>query len=405
MLKTKDKNYSIILLYFIFFGSMLPTLINNTTLFYGKINKTIIWCWDIISLCIYLFILILMTYKTKNKIKILSIVPGLIFVVMQFFAYIQSNVNNLYMVLPIAYFIHYLYANVLINNLEIDNKKIIKFLDTILYFAMFLCIYNIIVNYKYMLSLNALNNKYIHISSLFSHRNSFGQFLFIVFIINTLLYDKTKNKRYIYFGIMFAINLFYTFSRTSICTVAIFFIILYFTKCNTKKELLTKILICIVLILVFMLIISNESIVDFLEYYVLRIEDGTSGRDTLWKMAFNMLNGGRIFLGYGLGSSVNLLAEYSLTNTHNSYIEMLISGGLIYLISMLIYLIILTRRYYINWKKGDKSSRIFFAAMIAFAIYMLFEKILLFGTGYAPTIITLILVVIPHFYKDKNITG
>ena len=403
MLKNKEGNKEIILLYFVFFASIFPTLINNTNIFYGKINQTLLWGWDVISLCIYLAITLFIAYKNKSKINIIHIIPALFLVIMQFFAYSQSDkYKTLYMILPIVYLVHYLYAYVLFPTLKLEKQQIHKFFDVIIYFALILCVYNIIINYKYMLSLDMVGNKYIHISSLFSHRNAFGQFLFISIVVNTLMYEISKKQKYIYFAMFFLINLFFTFSRTSICTVIIFYIILYLTKCKTKKELLQKVIIFISIITLIVILCNNDKIMNMINFYVIRAEDGTSGRENLWKISMEILNGGTIIYGYGLGSTVNLLQDYSLTNTHNSYIEMLITGGIIYLLTMLIFTMNIIKKLRQRWKQGEKSARIFWAALISFTVYMLFEKVLLFGTGYAPTIITLIFISIPMIYNKDN---
>ena len=154
----------------------------------------------------------------------------------------------------------------------------------------------------------------------------------------------------------------------------------------------------LIVFLIFLIITNNNSITNFLDYYIFRKQDGLTGRSNVWGIALNKLHDWHFLIGYGLGSSPGLLKTVDLYNSHNTYIELLLTGGImLFIFYFIIYLYIIKSSVMI---KNSTIRNHHISFILAFIVYTFFEKVLLFGTGYAPIMFTIFLIVLPIF--DKN---
>jgi len=389
-----NKKLNITLFVFILLA-MIPSIIS---VILEQEIKMLIWIWDvlIIAMCfVYVFFFMKIAINKNNLIKIIL---GLCVMILQYIAYLTNNyVQSLYMILPIIFFIHYLISYCMLASVKIKEIDLSYFFKLFSKFAFIACVYNIIINFSSIINISVLS-KYIHISSFFNHRNGFGQFLFfaIIGIVYLILEDKKNKKNYLLL-LFFLFNLLFTFSRASILATGIFLFLIFF-KSSSKgitKKILWILFLIVVMILGTIFVINNPSMLEFIDYYVIRTDDGLTGRDTLWMFAIDVFENGNYLLGYGLGSTVDLLEKFDFTNTHNTYVEVLVLGGVMYLLAMLALYIYI----YIKEKKAEKHLEakfiVFRMSLISFLVYTFFEKVLLFGTGYAPIITTIFMVTIP----------
>lgn len=393
------------ILFIISFLAILPTM------FLGIVSdvenyKTIIWVWDVLII-IGSFVYTIFKKRRIQKSNFALMGAFLLIIALQFATYISSLdkkiIQPLYMVLPIVYFIHFLFSYVLLAHTKVKELDYKKFFKMFLYFVIVACIYNIIKNHQYIFSISNITNKYINISSFFSQRNAFGQFIFLGIVSNTYLLLMEKQKRW-YVTILFLLtNLLFSFSRTAIFSSIIFMAIVFFlTNSNLKnKNSIWKWFLLVFIIAFGVIIAKNENVIEFLEYYVLRKDDGITGRGTVWKLALSTLSGFRVLFGYGIGTSSSILSIYGLPNSHNTIIELFVTGGLFLFVLYLIFYILIWRS--IRKIKNQKLRKIYIAFYISFIIYSLFEKVLIFSTGYAAVFFTIFFVVIPVLAKNNSI--
>lgn len=399
----EDSKYSRLVFYFLIL-SMLPTIVMGI-LKISTYTNTVIWVWDvlmIILLVVYCFFKRYKIYK-KSFNLILIFLLVIIFQIIDYSNLLSNgSINKLYTILPFVYFAHFLCSYVMIG----DQNKIVnwkKFFEMFVYFAIICCIYNVVINVKNFPKVLAFNNKYIGFSSFFNHRNGFGQLLFIAIVSNTYVLSYNKERKFVLTFLFLMMNLILTFSRTSILSTFVFFFICFlqnlFAKKDKKSIFLGFTLIILVGILV-MVGINNEKIINFANYYIFRSEDGLSGRDTIWKIAISNIKGTEWLTGHGIGTTSQLLEKYGLTNSHNSIIEIVLTGGITFL---LFYIIIITSIFKNIVKFQDyKLKMIYTSFFIAFFTYIMFEKVLLFSTGYAPIMFTIFLIIIPKLTKKRD---
>lgn len=386
-------------LFIYFFLSILPTLILGLL----KINtytNYLIWISDVIIILLLSLYCIFHKFTLKKNSLLLSSI-FMIIIIVQLFDYLvalsKNMISPLYMILPFTYFLHFFCIFNIIANIEVKNISFDSFFKLFLLFVVFSCFYNIFINFNNFNNILNFNNKYLGFSSFFNHRNGFGQLLFVGVVVNYYLLLKNKKSRLYFLSfLLIIINLLLSFSRTSIFVTCLFFVFNFvqniFQSKNYKKIFFTAFII-IVLLLIICYVLNNDNIMRFLNYYVLRSEDGLSGRDNIWYLSLSRLRSFYIFTGYGIGTSSYILSEFNLTNAHNTIIELLLSGGIVlFSFYLLIYLIIIRR---IKKIKDIMLKRIYISFFICFLTYTMFEKVILFSTGYAPLMFTIFICAIP----------
>lgn len=398
-----NENFSKITFYY-FLLAILPTIIMGF-LNISTYNNIIIWIWDVIMIIGLLIFCILKKIKLhKKNFFIVIMFLGIIGlqIIAYYFAISNNLVNKLYTILPAIYFVHFICSYVLIGG----QKKTVewnKFFKFFIVFVVFACLYNFIINLNKFSSILSFNNKYLGFSSFFNHRNGFGQLLFFGIVSNVIILSQVKERKYYISLIFMLVNLILTFSRTSILSTFIFFFIYFSLNMFSKKENKSTFIaiICIACLIVgTVIILNNNKLIQFIDYYIFRAEDGLSGRDTVWKLVLPKIEGRKLLTGYGLGSSSKILETYGLTNSHNSIIEILLTGGIPFLIFYIVISINIFKN--VNNFYDKKQKKIYKSFLIGIIVYIMFEKVLLFSTGYAAIMFTIFLIIIPKLTRKRE---
>ncbi len=402
MKEITDKNISKLLIFMIILA-LFPSIILENLNFISN-SKNIVWVMDAIYI-ILMFLICLFKFKNIQKSKSLPLAIVLSIAAIQYLVYISSlNLKLLeliYIVLPILYAMHFIFSYIILGNLHVQNIDLSNFFKFFLSFVIIACIFNIVKNFNFLIHISSINSKYINLSSFFSHRNAFGQILYLGIFCNTFLFIKSKLKKPIYLicYIILIYNLIFTFSRASIFSSLIFLLLYFFLDSNNQKKFKLFVTISFIAILI-LIIFNNKNIFNFINYYILRFDDGLSGRDKLWHFLYQNLIGYHILFGYGLGSTPKLLSKFMLSNSHNLILELLMSGGIILLLAYVCVYI----NIWLNIKKikNKNIKNLYYSFFVSFIFYTLFEKVLIFGTGYAAAIFTIMFLIIP-LLLSKNL--
>lgn len=395
------------ILIWLFNVSIFPTVLFGI-LKISTYENSIVWIWDAFVIIFAGCFCFIKNFELKRCNLILSFL-FMIIIFFQFISYFYSIEHELlpilYVVVPALYFLHFFIAfNIFSNIKKITTNNLTSFLTYFLYFVVFCCIYNMIVNATNFSKIFLYSTKYLGFSSFFNHRNGFGQLLFWGIVVSTYLMNKNNFKKYKTAFLIIFLNLILTFSRASILSSTVFLILFYFQKLffekKRKKSVLILIFLSAILLFTAYNFFTNRKFIEFLNYYVFRSSDGLSGRDYVWKIALSNLHGIKSLIGYGLGTSSTLLKSSGLSNAHNSILELLLSGGIVML---LLYVIIFAIEFSKIKKFEDKNlKKTYYSMFISIIVYIMFEKILMFGTGYASILFTIFIVIIPNFYGGQN---
>lgn len=342
----------------------------------------------------------------------LLMIVSIISLVVQIIAYKSNNYEILDFANIACKFVNVFLLIILLMNLEIEEKYLNIFMICMVLMGIIACVYNILLYYEDILGhLSLINYELVPKTpkSFFSHKNQFALFLYTSIIATCFLLNKKYNiflKMFLLLSlILFFGNIFLSFSRTGLA-VAVIFIVLYYLFPN-KIKLLPKIILTILLISVGYIIINK-----FIEYNpslignVLRLDTikTFTGRSEFWNIAEEQILSDRTNLIFGVGrfKAEKLIEKFGVTQFHNTYIEFLVSGGIIefvYFVGLGIMILIKVLR-----SKMHRTYRSLYLAMfISYAIYMCFESIGRFSIGCSDTLCLIFFFSIPLLHATSNI--
>jgi len=155
---------------------------------------------------------------------------------------------------------------------------------------------------------------------------------FLVFFIHS------KNYKFISLSIL---NLVLTFSTTGIIILAAIFLIqVVYSKQYLKIFKFSVIFTGVFFYIYYHFILQNEMIMKMVEIRLERNKSGTN-RIPLWNYSLNLISENPIF-GYGINQTRLLLkTNEGLNSLHNTYLEVLLTSGIVGLVLYLTFLILI----------------------------------------------------------------
>lgn len=318
--------------------------------------------------------------------------------------------GNLLLAFPVAINC-LLYMSIACNSrIYLDKKNITGIFKIFTYIGVVACIYNLIVNRNDILGLNVGMNEYMAIfCSFYSGRNTFANFLLMFIVSSSYLYSTTRKKVYIAFIFLMLINLFFTFSRTSIISALLFLALFLMLDNGRKLKRILPVLIVITLLVYFGYGIVMQNF-DVIDHFLIREGSGEQTRFSLWSITGDYFLKSPFF-GYGAGSATFILKEEEshvaeLVNSfHNTYIEIAMWGGIaLFFLYSKVYV-----RIYRSIKSVKKNDSSFYNVYIPFFISILAfsfsETFMFFAMGVRPHTLTALLMVIPLLYSHAPIVN
>ena len=166
--------------------------------------------------------------------------------------------------------------------------------------------------------------------SFFSQRNIYAQYCLISTGCCLILYEYYKNKLYVILGILFAFNIYFTDSQTSL--YAFFFMLILYLYIRSRHKVFLIALSIIVVLMAYIIFFSTFDFSILSGHY-----DASSGMDTgtlrfsMWMRGLDNLYRNKALLqGFGDGSASEFLKQYyDYGSFHNAYMDILFEGGFI----------------------------------------------------------------------------
>lgn len=356
-------------------------------------------------------------YMLKNPIKFnyISILGWIYFVLIQLLSNVvfkPSIVENNFgvyinIILSSIYILFYL---VIFDKFTLSIQDIRRFCKFYLIIIVYACIYNIIKNYNILGSVFSITSTYEYsLSSFFSNRNTFAIFLSFgivsCFILNDTR-DTNKNNKFILNACLafFGANLILTNARTSIFAVIIYMTCRYFliNKKNFFKFIVKMIIISAVVVIIIWITGLGRYIVDI----VIRPNSGFTKRDIIWKTGLEVFWGNNIIFGTGeVYPRMFIEAITGNTGFHNTYISILVFGG----ISLFIFYLILIKKSFDRCKviiRYDRKVGInFMSIILMYLASSMAEANILFYSSALNVIATIFVVLLPKYYFNYFKSG
>lgn len=404
MEKEKKIRIELVLIFYLIACNMLQILmINAKGSLYDSIWKVCILVFTIIC-CLYISI--------RHRLK-LSLKSTLIWSIFTMLTTI-SNIFNGCLLTDFSFsnLVSYIYPIisfftfcVILGNISVDKETMKKFLDYFIVFITYTCVFNMIYNYK--LIINFANIKYsyeIQIASFFNNRNTFALYLLYGILSNIIIitYYKNKNKIYLFTLLLFAFNAFLTLSRTNILCIVIFIFTLYLTSKNMRKNRKIILLICIGILV----IICIPHFRNFISQNLIRKESKLSNRDNIWKYGIDLYKD-NILTGIGINKALNKLKDsFKNTSFHNTYLSILLDGGIVSAIAYMVLLIYGLKNIIMIKKYNLELFRIFMAIFIVYIASGITETNTLFESSATSFLVTTFVFILPlytnNFYYKKT---
>lgn len=412
--KFKEENILPILLFVVVLVNYLPIIALNFT---TKMSRAIGVVPMTISLFIECVILIGYYYKKVRIKKEMSynflILLGItaISLIIQVINFFNHELKILDLANIICKFINIFLLYILIMGVNVEEKYINNFMKAIVLMGIIACIQNIILYYDDILGHFGLIEKagaLYPCKSFFPQKNPFAFFLYVSIISTILLLQKDSKIIYKIFLcsvlMLFLFNLILTFSRTG-TAITILFIGLYFLATNkiSKKAKFVVILLGVAAAIIVVCLLDQYN-PDLLQK-LLRLESikNFTGRTEFWDLSKEMLSESPINMLFGVGrfKAATLIEKYGVTQFHNTYVEFLVSGGIVELIyCMSFYIIVLIK--IIKSKMDRKYKSIYIPMILTFFMYMLFESLGRFSIGWSDTICMIFFITIPLLHSNSS---
>jgi len=311
-----------------------------------------------------------------------------------------SGTHKLFFSFDIIAIIEFIYICAFVFPKRFASLSFVKILGYVIFAGvLFLSVYSFITEanlykgfFQALFSGNTSELINYAVKSCIIHRNAYGMFL-LMGIIFALINHSFNKKWYNYLIIAYCyINMIFTLCKTSLLISALITIIyVYFRliidyKNNSKRNLTLIItyssLIGIAVLAVGASLVSKGKVLGFI--YNLTQSEGPSSltlRSYIWDNTYSLLGNGNWLAGRGFGIINTILYPMNKVNgdavfpTHNSFLNMLAEGGILYL---LMFLMLVAYSTYIIFKSYKKNPNLVFALALgafAFLFYSFIETI------------------------------
>lgn len=353
-----------------------------------------------------LFLIIIFIVISKISFDINSVIILSVFLLFQMFAFIYSNnylfYKNSNLQMPVSFAFNYFLFFTFPLVKKPNPKFIYKSIHLMIGIGITACIY------EFIFKIQNLGNVFkfflkpsFTIQSFYLTRNAFGLLMAVCILLCVFMYLKNGKKiRYALIGTYFLLNLIMTLSRASYITVAAF--VFFFLLMNTKKRLRIILVSSALVLAAVLLYFNNPHIQYFVDTYMIRADSGVNGRNTIWKIALHEMDVWTVLFGKGLGISRVILDQqnFKVTSFHNIYLEMMLSGGVMYFL-LFLYMLKTVFRKIKQLFPFDKESAVFFiACILSFMVYGFFEVSMLFYLDLNCLLETFLMITLPILYTN-----
>lgn len=277
----------------------------------------------------------------------------------------------------------------------LSQENVFRFYSIYVYFMIIACLYNMLIHFNSLIHLTSLTVYNTEsICSFFDNKNTFGVFLLFAVLAATILKIQTRKLRWSLFIVVCIVNELMALCRTAIVISIILLILGMIADVEHRIRNIFFIAVCAG---VLMLILGRVSAVN--SYITETLFGNTQSLDTRNNYVENMLpllRGEHLLFGYGDSQAEEL--ALSLTGNqyyHNTYLKLLISGGILRF-GLHISALIISFLYGIKTYIYNKTMGIL--CIISTAVYIVYayvESVILFDTPVIAMLATIFVITMP----------
>ncbi len=393
----KTKIHIVMLLYWI--------LLISWQIFRPVTNRSFL---DVIVKCCLMAIPLLYALSvTKGSIKyrISSLILLLFFLVNQMITVLVNEGSlSLSVIVTILFTsVSYFIYMIMLDHEQLTLKQLLNLYDSFIACSFILAVYNVTFGWSRFSQILKITGAYSHETrSILKSNHEFALYLIFGIIMCIFCIKKKENRKSVikyYFCILFlAINLISTFSRTSILSLFVCLLILVFFY---NRKAFPKYILVIGFVILFIVVCPP---IRTYVFEVIMKSNTDARRLSLLTYGANLIsNLDPLHLFYGIGYtdfSMELYHALQNTSLHNSYLTVLVNGGIMMFI---FYTVIIVSSINTAWdcRKFDKFSGSLFLGLIVLSLlFMTTATSIIFTSQLDSYTLTMFTIIIPKYYKN-----
>lgn len=393
----KTKVHIVMMLYWI--------LLISWQIFRSVTNRSFL---DVIVKCCLMAIPIfyaLSVTKRNNKYRVSSLLFLIFYFVSQIITVIiNEEILSLSVIVTILFTsLSYFIYMIMLDHEQLSLKQLINLYDSFIICTVILALYNITFCWSRFSQILKISNAYGHeTSSILKSNHEFALYLIFGIIMCIFCIKKKENRKsiikYYLCILLLLINLVSTFSRTSILSLLFCLLVLIYFY---NKKVLPKYILAIGLLVLF--IIITPPIRTYVSEVIMK--DNTDARRLiLLAYGANLIRSlDPLHQLYGIGYTnfgTELYHTLQSTSLHNSYLTIMINGGILEL-AFYASIIISTFKTAKDCRKYDKfSGSLFLGFIVLSLLFMTTATSIIFTSQLDSYTLTMFGIIIPKYYKN-----
>ena len=284
------------------------------------------------------------------------------------------------------------------NSSGLQVEDCLHFYSTYVYFILVACLYNMVIHYNSLLHIMNLSvYGGSNICSFFDNKNTFGVFLMFGVLGATILKTITKQKRWLVIILICILNELMAMCRTAIVlSVGLFIVGILIDKTHRKRN--AFLLIFGISIAIF--IINTNSVIG--QYFTRTLFGSTQSLDARNDYIQEMLpliHGQYALWGYGDIQASRLAATVTGNKYyHNTYLKLLISGGVLRLWLYIMALALAVRSGMNVFWHHVKIGGLCLLSIVVYIVYSCVEAVILFDTPVVAMVATIFTISMPILF-------
>lgn len=277
-----------------------------------------------------------------------------------------------------------------------QQKDIEKFLGVLLILTVVSSIYNIVINFQDILSINSITGSYqVDLKGFFYNRNVFGYMMAAGIACGLYLWTQQKKVIYLIAIGILAVSLFTAMSRGGILFVAIFSLAFFLGQVKSK---ILGVITAIIVLIPLLIFTSNQA---FIQDNIVRSENADTGRSELRELGTSQFIQGNILFGNGQQAITELEDKHGNSSYHNLYIEALATQGVIGLTIVFLGIGYAYNRIREVKRHYRALGSFFMAFLLAYIVYIFIEALPLFYATPNSIFTTYIIILLPIFVANS----
>lgn len=297
----------------------------------------------------------------------------------------------------------YLFFDWPIREKNISKSDIFEFFRILVWFMLVACIYNMIVNAKQLLNITSISVYGSDATtSFFDNKNTFGVFLLFGTISATFCKIYEGKNKWLYITFLFLVNALMAMSRTAIVLI-IFLLIASFLIGDKKTRKSRIFFLSILLFMSIVLYFTSSTISNYIDNNLFGNTQSLDIRDRYIERMLPLARGFYLYFGYGVEKSIQLTIEYAGNRYyHNTYLQLLMEGGLMKLSVFVVGVIYSIRNTIKLCRMNKKIGYMCAATITTYLIYASIESVILFDTPVIAMLASIFVISIPRLFLNAE---